>query len=90
MRVALLGLGLIGGSIARAVHAAGWEVHAWTPGGAGPRAARAAGVVDGAPATLESAVRDADLVVARRAAERLPRAPRRTSRRGAEGLAPER
>ncbi len=63
MHLALLGLGLIGGSIARAVHAAGWEVSAWTPGGAGPRAAMAAGAIDSAATTLQDAVREADLVV---------------------------
>ena len=63
MRVALLGLGLIGGSLARALHAAGWRVQAWTPGGAGPRAALAAGVIEAAAPSLEAAVQDADLVV---------------------------
>lgn len=63
MRVALLGLGLIGGSVARAAHAAGWHVTAWTPSGAGPAAALASGAIDVAAATLPEAVRDADLVV---------------------------
>ncbi len=62
-RVALLGLGLIGGSIARAVHGAGWRVVAWTPGGAGPRAALEAGAIDRAVASIGEAVADADLVV---------------------------
>jgi prephenate dehydrogenase len=63
VRVALLGLGLIGGSVARAAHAAGWRVTAWTPSGAGPRAALAEGVVDVAAATVPGAVHGADLVV---------------------------
>jgi prephenate dehydrogenase len=63
VRVALLGLGLIGGSVARAAHAAGWHVTAWTPTGAGPRAALAEGVVDVAAATVPDAVHGADLVV---------------------------
>ncbi len=63
MRLALLGLGLIGGSVARAAHAAGWRVAAWTPSGAGPRIALAAGAIDDAAGTLRAAVADADLVV---------------------------
>jgi prephenate dehydrogenase len=66
MRIAFLGRGLIGGSIARAVrlHAGGEaELVAWTPGGAGPAAALAEGVLDGAAATLEGAIDGADLVV---------------------------
>lgn len=63
MRIALLGLGLVGGSIARAVRPLGWHVAAWTPRGDGPRRALAAGVVDAAPATLGEAVAGAALVV---------------------------
>ena len=63
MRLALLGLGLIGGSIARAVRGTGWEVAAWTPTGGGPRAALAAGAIDVAAPTIDAAVEGADLVV---------------------------
>lgn len=65
MRVALLGFGLIGGSIARALRAsgAGWSVAAWTPTRSGPRAALADGTIDAASATVEEAVDGADLVV---------------------------
>lgn len=63
MRVALLGLGLIGGSIARAVRPRGWRVAAWTPSGSGPRQALAAGVIDAVAPSVEAAVADADLVV---------------------------
>jgi prephenate dehydrogenase len=70
MRVALLGLGLIGGSIARSLRrdvgerADGpWSVVAWSPSGEGPAAALADGVIDAAAATPESAIGGADLVV---------------------------
>ena len=63
MRLALLGLGLIGGSVARAAHAAGWHVTAWTPSGAGPRLALAQGTIDVAADSLRDAVADAHLVV---------------------------
>ena len=63
MRLALLGLGLIGGSVARAAHAAGWHVAAWTPSGTGPRIAREQGAIDVAAPTLLDAVGGADLVV---------------------------
>jgi prephenate dehydrogenase len=63
VRVALLGLGLIGGSLARAVRGVGWRVAAWTPSGSGPRAALAAGAVDVAASSLAEAVAGADLVV---------------------------
>jgi prephenate dehydrogenase len=66
VRVAFLGLGLIGGSIARAVRAdaaGGWTIAAWTPRGAGPREAAAAGLLDLAAGTIEAAVDGADLVV---------------------------
>ena len=72
MRVAFLGLGLIGGSVARALRAGeGAAVGdfsrstlvAWTPDGTGPRAALAAGVVDSVPESLETAAEAADLVI---------------------------
>ncbi len=66
MRVAFLGLGLIGGSVARALREASgtpWVISAWTPSGAGPRAALAAGVADAAPAAAAGAIEGADLVV---------------------------
>jgi prephenate dehydrogenase len=64
VRVALLGLGLIGGSIARAVGRArpDWQIVAWTPSGTGPAAAAEAGIATRA-ATAEAAVEGADLVV---------------------------
>lgn len=65
VKVALLGLGLIGGSIARALRAdaASWTLAAWSPAGEGPRAALAAGVVDAAPATAQEAIDGAAIVV---------------------------
>ncbi len=68
MRVTFLGLGLIGGSIARALRAAdpgaaGWELTAWSPNGRGPGEARASGTIDRAAVTAESALDGADLVV---------------------------
>lgn len=66
MRIALLGLGLIGGSVAGALReapGAPWVISAWTPGGTGPRAALAAGVVDAAPSHAADAVEGAALVV---------------------------
>jgi len=74
MRVALLGMGLIGGSIARALAAetnrdeplgdgSAWEVSAWTPDGRGPRAAVAAGTIRAAAASIGEAVDGAELVI---------------------------
>lgn len=65
MRIALLGFGLIGGSIARALRRTegGFPIAAWSPSGAGPRAALAAGVVDAAPREPAAALAGAELVV---------------------------
>ena len=63
MDIAFLGLGLIGGSVARAAReadAAG-RIVAWTPDGVGPRAAEADGIV-AAPSAAE-AIWGADLIV---------------------------
>lgn len=68
MRIAFLGLGLIGGSVARALRVADpdrsrWTLMAWTPSGEGPRAALAAGVLDEASTTLDDAIDGARLIV---------------------------
>lgn len=76
MRIALIGFGLIGGSIARALRrpapagagvASGEltavSIAAWSPTGAGVARAIAGGVVDAAPDRPEAAVGGADLVV---------------------------
>ena len=63
MHIAFLGLGLIGGSVARAAGLAGYatRITAWTPRGAGPRAATANGIE--ASSTAASAIRGADLII---------------------------
>jgi prephenate dehydrogenase len=69
MRIALLGFGLIGGSIARALAERGGAasghgpIAAWTPTGDGPAAALGDGVIDVAAATPEAALDEAELVV---------------------------
>jgi prephenate dehydrogenase len=68
LRLAIVGLGLIGGSIARAVrdgsNGTGIEsIAAWSPSGAGPAAALADGVIDRAASSLAGAIEGADLVV---------------------------
>jgi len=64
-RIAFLGLGLIGGSIASALRAAGTQSRfvAWTPSGRGPSEALGRGLIDEAAATAEAAIRGAGLVV---------------------------
>lgn len=70
MNIAFLGLGLIGGSVARALRerrSVGTDdpirIAAWTPSGVGPRAAHSDGVVDVAASSPEAAIDGADLVV---------------------------
>jgi len=67
MRIAILGLGLVGGSVARALREApayaAAELVAWTPSGSGPRAALAAGVIDAAALDPLDAVRRAGIVI---------------------------
>jgi len=65
MRVAFLGLGLIGGSLARALrdHAPDAVLVAWSPSGAGARRALEDGVLDAVAATSTAAVADADIVI---------------------------
>lgn len=65
MRVAFLGLGLIGGSIALALREADgdWWSGAWTPSGGGPRLALAAGAIDAAFDDPRSLLGMVDLVV---------------------------
>lgn len=67
MRLAFLGFGLIGGSIARAVRAgpgtADWTIAAWSPTGDGPAQARVDGVIDLAGTSPQAALADADLVI---------------------------
>ncbi len=64
MRIAIIGFGLIGGSLARAIAGtAGWHVTAWSPSGRGPAAARDDGTVAAAAGTIDAAVEGAELVV---------------------------
>ncbi len=65
MRLAILGFGLIGGSVARALHERrpGWQISAWSPTGRGPALALAEGVIGRAPATAQGALEEVDLVV---------------------------
>jgi prephenate dehydrogenase len=65
MRIAFLGFGLIGGSVALALHAARPDVAlvAWSPTGDGPTAALRHGVLADVAPTHEAAVAGADLVV---------------------------
>jgi prephenate dehydrogenase len=70
MRLALLGLGLIGGSLVRALRARSvpgafevGQVAAWSPTGDGPAAAVHDGVIDVVAPSPEAAVAGADLVV---------------------------
>lgn len=66
MQVAIVGFGLLGGSIARAVRARGdgsWRIAAWSPTGRGPRQALADGTVDSAPDDIPSTLDGAALIV---------------------------
>lgn len=70
MRIAILGMGLIGGSIAHALRRSTTDPHegpttivAWATRPAGPQAALAAGVVDAAPTELADAISGAQLMV---------------------------
>jgi prephenate dehydrogenase len=66
MRLAILGLGLIGGSVARALRARApgdWTVSAWSSTGRGPDAAVAARAIDVAAASPAEAIDGADVVL---------------------------
>ena len=67
VRVSIAGFGLIGGSIARALHERGgavqWHVTAWSRNPAPVRQAMGDGVVDVVAGTLEDALLGADLVI---------------------------
>jgi prephenate dehydrogenase len=71
VRIAIVGFGLIGGSIARALRRPeaarivpeGIELAAWSRRPAAPRSALAAGIIDSAPLDLVPTVAGADLIV---------------------------
>ena len=64
-RIAFLGFGLIGGSIAMALREAGYggELIAWTPNGSGPSEGKRRGVLDATADGARAALRAADLVI---------------------------
>ncbi len=64
-RIAFLGFGLIGGSIAGALRVAdpSLELTAWTPGGRGPAAGQRLGLIAHAAASPEAALDGAELVI---------------------------
>jgi prephenate dehydrogenase len=70
MRVALLGLGLIGGSVAKALRERPAtdapvidRIAAWSPSGDGPAAALRDGVIDAAASSAEEAIDGADMIL---------------------------
>ena len=65
MRIGIVGFGLIGGSLARALHAraSGATLVAWSPSLLGSRRAVEDGVLADAADTIEAAIRGADIVV---------------------------
>ncbi len=62
-RTAILGLGLIGGSIGMALRAAGWTVVGWGPREASLRSALALGAIDLFAGTVREAIENAGLVI---------------------------
>lgn len=64
-RIAFLGFGLIGGSVAMALREAGYagELVAWTPQGSGPLEGKQRGFLDEAGADAPAALRAADLII---------------------------
>ena len=64
-RIAFLGLGLIGGSVAMALRAAGYEgtIAAWTPDGRGPTEALRRGIVQEAAPSAAAAATGAGMVI---------------------------
>jgi len=64
-RIAFVGFGLIGGSIAAALRDAGSTatISAWTPDGRGPDEGLRRGLISAAAPSLEAAVEDAELVI---------------------------
>jgi len=66
MRIAMLGLGLIGGSVVRALQSrepGAWSVVAWTPDGRGPGLAAMDGLLDEAVTDPMAAIDGAELIV---------------------------
>lgn len=63
LRTAILGVGLIGGSIGLALREQGWPVTGWGPRAASLQLAAERGAIDRATATADEAIEDADLVI---------------------------
>jgi prephenate dehydrogenase len=66
MRLAILGFGLIGGSVARALRdrePGNWTIAAWSPAGTGARQAASEGFIDLAAPDARAAITGADLVL---------------------------
>jgi len=66
MRIAILGFGLMGGSVARALHVRavpGWSIAAWSPSGMGPARAADDGVIARAGENAAMTIEGADLVL---------------------------
>jgi prephenate dehydrogenase len=62
-RIAFLGFGLIGGSIAMALRDSRLHLAAWTPAGRGPAVALESGLLDAAPPDAAATLDGSDLVV---------------------------
>jgi len=80
MNIAILGVGLIGGSIGLAVRAEGWHVAGWGPRDESLQLALRRGAVDRIAATPEEAVEDAELVVLAGPVRSMPDLLRATAR----------
>jgi prephenate dehydrogenase len=63
LKTAILGVGLIGGSIGLALREKGWPVTGWGPGGNTLRLAVERGAIERASATADEAIEQAELVV---------------------------
>ncbi len=72
MRVAILGTGLMGASVGLAARRSGASVAGWDPDGEALSVAHAKGALDEPSATLDDAVRDADLAVVAAPIAQLP------------------
>jgi prephenate dehydrogenase len=87
MRIAILGTGLIGGSVGLAVRqrAPGWEIAGYDPDPSTRSEALDTGAVDLASATPEEAVAGADLIVAAAPVDAMPALLERSSIGAADG-----
>ncbi|MBV8085996.1 MAG: prephenate dehydrogenase/arogenate dehydrogenase family protein [Chloroflexi bacterium] len=84
MRIAILGVGLIGGSIGLAVRREGWHVTGWGPREESLQLALRRGAIDRMAGSAEEACQEAELVVLAGPIRSLPELMRSTAR-GARG-----